>query len=50
LFDISGRIILVKKGINSSSKKLNLTELISGHYFIKITTTNGTITKKIIKY
>ena len=50
LYDISGRVILTKNEINTSSKKLNLEGLTSGSYFVKIATTKGTITKKIIKY
>ena len=50
LYDISGRIILTKNEINTSSKKLNLEGLTSGSYFVKIATTKGTITKKIIKH
>ena len=50
LFDISGRIIIVKKDINSTSKKINLSNLINGSYFLKINTGSGEIVKKIIKY
>ena len=50
LFDISGRIIIVKKDINSTSKKINLSNLINGSYFLKIITGSGEIVKKIIKY
>ena len=50
LFDISGRVILVKKGTNSVSEKINLSSLSNGSYFIKISTDSGEVTKKIIKY
>ena len=50
LFDISGRIIIVKKDINSTSKKINLSNLTNGSYFLKINTGSGEIVKKIIKY
>jgi len=50
LFDISGRIILVKKGINSISEKINLSSFSKGSYYAKIKTRSGEITKKIIKY
>ena len=50
LFDISGRIIIVKKDINSTSKKINLYNLTNGSYFLKINTGSGEIVKKIIKY
>ena len=50
LFDISGRIILVKKGINSISEKINLSSFSKGSYYAKIKTRSGEITKKIIKH
>ena len=50
LFDISGRIIIAKKDINSTSKKINLSNLTNGSYFLKINTGSGEIVKKIIKY
>ena len=50
LFDISGRIILVKKGINSISEKINLSSFSKGSYYAKINTRSGEVTKKIIKH
>lgn len=50
LFDISGRIILVKKGINSISEKINLSSFSKGSYYAKINTRLGEVTKKIIKH
>lgn len=50
LFDISGRIILVKKGINSISEKINLSSFSKGSYYAKIKTRSGEVTKKIIKH
>ena len=50
LFDISGRIILVKKGVNSISEKINLSSFSKGSYYAKISTRSGEVTKKIIKY
>ena len=50
LFDISGRIILVKKGVNSISEKINLSSFSKGSYYAKINTRSGEVTKKIIKH
>ena len=50
LFDLSGRVVYRLNAINSTHKTLLINNLRSGSYFIKITTTKGLITKKIIKY
>ena len=50
VFDISGRIILVEKGVNSVTEKINLSNFSNGSYFVKIGTRSGEVTKKIIKY
>ena len=50
VIDISGRIILVEKGVNSVTEKINLSNFSNGSYFVKIGTRSGEVTKKIIKY
>lgn len=45
LYDISGKLILKSSNI----EKLNISELHSGIYILKISTDNGTVSKRIIK-
>lgn len=44
LFDVNGRTVLVSKGAN----QINISDLSSGIYMMKISTNNGSTTKKII--
>ncbi|UBB88648.1 T9SS type A sorting domain-containing protein [Candidatus Kaistella beijingensis] len=46
IFNMNGGLV---KSVNQKVKSINLTHLSSGIYMVKITTTNGNTTKKIIK-
>jgi hypothetical protein len=49
VYDVVGKRIWQKKHNNTRSVSIDLSELIVGMYFLKIKTTNGTITHKLIK-
>lgn len=46
LLDINGRIL---KTLNKNFESINVSDLQSGTYFIKIETNEGNLTKKILK-
>ena len=50
IFDIYGRKILSHTSLLSSETTVNISHLTTGIYFIKITTEQGVITKKVIKH
>ena len=49
VYDVVGKRIWQKKHNNTRSVSIDLSELNAGMYFLKIKTTNGTITHKLIK-
>jgi len=51
IYDITGRQVQRYKNLNNSKYSINLNKLVSsGVYFYRITTTNGTISGKLLKY
>lgn len=49
IFDITGKIIISKRGFNTTVEPLNLTDIPSGTYFIKLVLNDGYKVKKLIK-
>ena len=52
VYDISGKLILQKNGLEVSGNNqtnIDLSNTSTGVYFVKISTENNTITKRIIK-
>ncbi|WP_333660538.1 S8 family peptidase [Chishuiella changwenlii] len=48
IFDVAGRSV-IKTEVKKSSDKINVSNLAKGVYIVEIKTTNGVVTKKIIK-
>lgn len=48
IVDVTGRTVITNK-VTKSSDKINVSNLAKGVYIVEIKTTNGTVTKKIIK-
>lgn len=50
LFDVQGRLVREEGNLRNYERLLNLGDLPSGIYYLKIHTENGTSSKKILKY
>jgi hypothetical protein len=49
IFDVMGRNVQSSETLNPKSETLNISHLANGIYFLRITTENGVVTRKVVK-